>query len=111
EAAAGSIRGALTSAGGNLGDASVYVFPMLETKSSLLVIDLGDDVGKLISGSGQMTGQALPALPALPAVITANITRVAVIFRGKDSHGPYTGTATLPISALFGPSAEMQKQL
>lgn len=118
EAAAKAITESMTQNGMDLTGVRVYVFPIAEAKQSLFVMDFDvDRTPQSPLASKDASNRAFAALPGLPAVKEANVTRLAMVVRGRDSTGPYVATATFPMSMLEAAAtgtasqAELQKQL
>lgn len=73
----------------------VFVLPISGTHDELLVVDMDAAAGAVYPTD------PLPLLKALLTVQNleiANVTRIAINYRGTDKDGPYVFTLTLPLS-------------
>ena len=102
DVAAKEIKDSLQKSGVNLPGTDVYVFPVIDTKESLLVFEV--DGAKASSApsasSSNDESKFLQVLGSLPAIKSANVTRVAINFTDTDKQGPYVLTMTMPMATL-----------
>lgn len=99
-ATAAAVADFMTEHGEDLTDVDVWVLPIIETGTSLLVFDVVGEAEGFFADGGADSDEDADALIAMPWFQEAGIVEFVLILHLEDEEGPMTVTMSFPLDEL-----------